>query len=61
MEDKKALSDEDLEGVSGGITGKVVWYNARKGYGSLADGSGKETMVFFRDNPGVSLEDGQRV
>jgi len=62
MEDKKALSDEELEGVSGGNTGKVVWYNSRKGFGSLAeDGSKDEVMVLARNNPGLSLNVGQHV
>ena len=59
MEDKKALSDEELEGVSGGNT-EYVKQRGGRGFGMLTDDSGgKDAMVFVCNNPGLKLNEGQ--
>ncbi|MCI1722979.1 MAG: hypothetical protein LKM35_06970 [Lachnospiraceae bacterium] len=61
MEDKKELSDEELEGVSGGITGSVQTFDAATGIGRLVDNKERAVMVFAKDVPGGKLEVGQRL
>jgi len=58
-EDKKALSDEELEGVSGGITGHVSFFDEATGAGRLVDNKARTVVVYAKDVPGGSLKAGQ--